>query len=302
MTERKLGCLRPALFGCLGILGVVVIGLAVASVVAWNGVRKEQVEDHDRSSDQAVIAPALEAAGELPAGRVILELSHGEFYLRPGEPGDGVRVTARFDQRSYELVDDLEVLPDSTWVYRVRYRRTIPALQALLQMAFGGSGDSRVDVYLPPDAPVALELQISKGAGEAKLGGLWLTDVDIDAGQGGFSLRVGDPLRQPVNRFVVRGRMGGLDVSGLGNASPRLLEVAWRMGGANVSLDGDWVRSCDASLSVDMGGMSVVIPHGVTVETLSDDPATLESPDEVTTPVIRLRTSQKRGEIDVVRH
>jgi hypothetical protein len=297
----KLGCFRPALFGCLGVIAVVVIGLAVAALFAWRGVRQQDVDDRDLTGGGQIAAVVADTAGARPPGRVILELSHGEFYLHRGEPGTGVQVTARFDQNAYELLDDLEVLPDSTWVYRVSYRRTIPGLQALLQMALGGAGDSRLDVFLPPDVPIALELMISKGAGEGEIGGLWLTDVLIRAGQGGFSLGLDEALREPVDRFVVSGEMGGLDLSGLGYASPRVLDVSWRMGGANVSLDGDWLADCDASVAVDMGGMSLMIPRDVTVEKVGDEPAALDRQSEVSRPVIRLRTSQKRGEIDVIR-
>jgi len=260
----KLGCFRPVLFGCLGILAIVVIGLIVVSLFAMKGIKSERVEDMELA---AVAETVAELPGELggvetmPPGRVVLELAQGEFYVHRGEPGEGVKVTARFDQEAYELADGLETLEDGSWIYRVSYKRTIPGLQAILQSVFGGNTDSRVDIYLPPDVPIALELYVEQGASEIELGGLWLTDAMLSVSKGGFELQISEPLREPIERFVLDGSMGGVDVGGIGNASPRTLVVDWRMGGANIDLSGQWVRDCDASVSVNMGSAAPFSRH-----------------------------------------
>lgn len=301
----KLGCFRPALLGCLGVLAILVLGLAIISIFAARGVKNERMEDRvlDTAGGVATVVFAeADSSGILPPGRVILDLSQGEFYLHPGEPGAGVVVKARFDQEAYELADGYEVLDDGSWTYRVRYQRTIPGLQAVLQALFGGSSDSRVDVYLPPDVPIALELSVEEGASEVELGGLWLTDAQVIARKGGFSLRISDPLREPLESLTFDGAMGGLDASGLGNASPRNLSVSWRMGGADIGLSGQWLRDCDARVAIDMGGMSVSVPREVVLEDVTAvEPELRPVPREGTQPVIRLHTQQKRGEVDVVR-
>jgi len=175
-------------------------------------------------------------------------------------------------------------------------------VQAILQAIFGGNQETRVDVYLPPNVPIALELRVEEGASEIELGGLWLTEADITASKGGFSLEISEPLREPLESLSLRGSMGGLDAEGIGNASPRHLDVAWRMGGANVELGGAWSRDCDASVSIDMGGMSLVVPRELELEQHDDEPSSLRTPPrEASPPVLRLITQQKRGEIDVVR-
>jgi hypothetical protein len=301
----KMGCFRPVLLGCIGLVFVVALGLAIMSIFALRGVQKERVEDRLLAGTHEVEAASGGEGGDeltLPPGRVVLELSQGEFHLRPGEPGEGVRVAARFDQESYELNDSLENLADGTWIYRVRFRRTIPAFQAILQAIFGGNQETRVDVYLPPDAPLALELQVTEGASEIELGGLWLTEAHLAARKGGFSLEISEPLRAPLEAMTLEGGMGGLAAAGLGNASPRRLDVAWRMGGANLDLSGAWARDSDISLSIDMGGMSAVVPREVELDLDHGDPAPLRTPPrENSIPVLRVVTEAKRGEIDVVR-
>lgn len=312
----KQGCLKPALFGCLGITALLVIALVVAGLFAYRGVEQEDVAERELAPAAAdahrgaAADPATDRAAErLPAlarkpGRIELDLAHGEFRIKPGEPGAGVRVKARFDQNAHELVDHLEVLPDSTWVYRVEYRRTISGLQAFMRALMGGNQDSRVDVFLPPDAPVALVLDINQGGAEAQLGGLWLSDAVINYSQGGFELDFAEPLREPLDRLEISGSMGGFEATNLGNASPALLTVDCSMGGAQVDLAGRWLDDADVSLSVSMGGMAVLVPAALTIEgaPVTGDAAELTSADsEAPAPVLRLSIDQSMGEIEVVR-
>ena len=126
--SSKPGCLRPALFGCLGVLAVIAVILLVVAIMAWQGVQNSEVVEQTADTQQAAAAPAITAQA---AGRVVLELAQGEFLINPAQPGEGVSVKARFDQTQYALQDTLLVQPDGTWEYRVKYGRTIPALQQM---------------------------------------------------------------------------------------------------------------------------------------------------------------------------
>lgn len=299
------GCLKPVLFGCLGLTLLIVIILGVGAFMAFNGVKNEQVADAELSPGGAdTVAPSQLAALARRPGRVELDLGQGEFYLRPGVSGDGVRVKARFDRSAHELLDTLEVLPDSTWVYRVEYRQTISGLEALLRAVFGGNQESRVEVFLPPDVPIDLVLNLKQGGGEAQLGGLWLRDATINYGQGGFELDVDQPLREPMNRLVIAGSMGGFEATRLGNASPRYLGVDCSMGGGEVDLRGQWLNDADVDLKVNMGGMAVLVPAGVTVNgaAVAGDEAGLRPADpEVPLPVLNVKVDQSMGEIVIER-
>jgi len=53
---------------------------------------------------------------------------------------------------------------------------------------------------------------------------------------------------------------------------------------------------------VNMGGMSVLVPRDVILEDAPAESGDLQrQPSEGSQPVLRLRTEQKRGEIDVIR-
>ncbi|HOX24482.1 MAG TPA: hypothetical protein PLL30_01835 [Candidatus Krumholzibacteria bacterium] len=290
--------IKVTCLGCLAAVALLVVVVGVALLAARQGLERQRIED-------AELAAGDRAAGALTAsapGRVVLDLSHGEFYVHPAGPGEGLLVKARFDHDAYALSDSLEILPDSTWVYRVEYRRTISGLQSILRSLLGGGNDSRVDVFLPPDLPIALEVRVRQGGAEAQLGGLWLTDAVIDFGMGGFALDIAEPLREPLEQLVIGGHMGGFEATGLGNASPRRLAVDCKMGGADLDLGGEWLRDCDVRLSVDMGGMNVEVPAGLDVQgVIVDRPHLRPENPEVALPVLRVTTQANRGEIEFTR-
>ena len=291
------GCLKPTCLGCLGLLVILIIVIGITAAVAWRGAEKQRLEDRELAAAEAAPTDAFITG----PGRVILDLGQGEFTIGSAAPGEGIQVKARFDQETHELLDEYKILPDSTWVYRVGYRRTIPALQAILQAIFSEHTESRVEVYLPPDLPIVLEIHVKQGGCEVDLGGLWITEADINFKQGGFELDVSEPLHEPLERMTVIGRMGGFDTRRLGNASPRTLVVDCRMGGASIDLRGEWLRDSNITARVSMGGMAIMVPDDVEVRGTDVEGSRLRTRDrEVPLPVLTISTQAQMGEVEVI--
>lgn len=299
----KRGCFKTGCLGCLGLLAVGILILGVAALFAWRGAGDKEVVDREVSAPlpgQTVEAAAVPVAGK--GGRLVLRFSQGEFQLHAAPPGETLTVKANFDDDIYNLEDSFTVQPDSTWVYEVRFWRTIGGLQALMRQIMGGGHDNSIHVYVPRDVPIELVIDSREGGFEADLGGLWLTSADIRFAKGGFALEVSEPLREPLESLLINGSMGGFDASGLGNASPRVLGVRCRMGGAQIDLSGAWRNDCDGRLAVRMGGMAVIVPDDVVVEGADVQGGELRRADgEVPVPVLRLVISQSMGEVEVTR-
>jgi hypothetical protein len=291
------GCLKNGCFGCLGLLAIGVLIVGISALMAWRGLDDKDLADLDRTRDLSSTGSAVNDG----PGRVVLELSEGDFEIVRGQPGEGVRVEARFDREVHELTDSLVVDPESGWVYTVRFRRTMPVLEAMFRAIMGGGEETHVKVYLPPDVPLALDVKASRGGLTGDLGGLWLTAADVSFKQGGFELDVSRPLREPMESMRLSTAMGGFELENLGNASPRVLDVNCQMGGAEVDLDGDWSRDCDARVRMRMGGMVLAVPENIRVERVSDGDRRLvgERP-EVPLPTMRLSASVKMGELEVI--
>jgi len=301
MSEKR-GCLKIGLFGCLGTLVILIVVVGTTAMIAWKRSGTVSIEEKVLTPEAAG-APA-EVRGskvtEIPAGvgRVVLDLAQGEFTIHPDQPGTGVRVAATFDSEVYLVEDYFESLPDSSWVYGVRSARTVSGLHAMIRRLMGSGHSPTIDIYLPADAPLELQIRVQEGSCESELGGLWITKADFRYKKGGFSLGFDEPLKEPMESLTIHGSMGGFEASRLGNASPRVLDVNCRMGGADIDLRGAWARDADISLDVAMGGMSVQVPDDVRTEGVEGSVPTLQGNDELSLPLLRFFSKAKMGEID----
>lgn len=301
MSEKR-GCLKTGLFGCLGITVIFIVLVGSMALIAWKRSGTVTIEDVVLTPEAASAPTEVRGSKvtELPSGvgRVVLDLAQGEFEIHPDQPGTGVRVVASFDSEVYLVEDYFESLPDSSWVYGVRSKQTISGLHALMREIMGSGHSPQIDIYLPADTPLELQVLVQEGGFEAELGGLWITKADFRYKKGGFSVDIDEPLKEPMESLTIRGSMGGFEAGGLGNASPRVLDVYCRMGGAEIDLRGAWLGDADISLDVAMGGMVVQIPDDVRVEGVEGSVPTLADSEEVSMPLLRFTSKSKMGEIE----
>jgi hypothetical protein len=313
MTESNGGCTRFFTIGCVGCLGLTALLIVVSALtfgIAWFQAQEVGVSHQELTRDVTAPEVSLEAkAGvalpvdlsEVPAaGTVELNLNQTEFEVRPGAPGEPLRVDARFDSSHYTLTEEFnEGDGDQGWTYRIAFRRSSGSgLLAGLRELISRS-QPRVVIVLPPDVPFDLDLSVMRGGGEVELGGLWLTNIDVEFLQGGGHVAVSEPLRSPAEQVRIGFSMGGGEVEGLGNASPRRLDIEFSMGGGDVDLRGAWSRNARISIDQSMGGASVQLPREVDIRGL-DRPGALASPglDEVPRPVLTFDVSSRFGELE----
>ena len=297
-SGKRSGCLR---FGCLSVLILVGVSLCWALVLfgtAFVGSRTESVKrqelrrDVDRPPSDEPSAPATPLDGE---GLLILDFSVGDFEIQPGAAGDPIRVEASYDTSSYELEESFEPGSDGGWVYRVAFRQTGLIKDGGLRVLFGASYPE-LRVFVPPDVPIALRGRFDKGGADLELGGLWLTDVDLELEKGGLDVNIGRPLAAPVHSFRVHGKQGGMSTRMLGNASPAEVDIFWQQGGSEVDLRGEWLNDSDVRIRSRMGGNHVQLPRGVRIEGLPGrGPLMAPSDEEVPLPTLHMSISSLMG-------
>lgn len=285
----KLGC-----FGVLG-LGLLLFGWAgVLFGTAYLRGQDEIVETRELQAEPGEIGDAA------APGRVALDLTVGDFHIVAGEPGEPIHVEAEFDTRSYDLRESFTKTEGSGWKYRVSFVETAWFKDGGLRAVVGGSFPE-ITITLPPDVPIALEGSFGKGVARLALGGLWLTDVDLEFDRGVMMVDFGRPLAAPVERIVLRSRQGGIFTRALGNASPRFLEIDHRMGALEVDLHGQWVRDAEVRIASFMVNNEILLANNVEIEGLSRlrGPASPRRA-ELSLPTIDLSVSSLLGRVSVV--
>lgn len=277
------GCFKYGCFGCLGTIGLVIIVFGVIAAMALimgppeqDFVRPEMVRElpgtaasaagggADETSDRGDEAPPLqlEELARTP-GRVVLDLSGGQFEVVPGEPGEPVRVEGNYNAGAFELTERFEEEADGSWTWRVRFRRNV----SWMRMLFGDQHeDNRVRIVLPRDVPFVLDGDIGMGVSRIDLGGLSLIAVDLDLGMGEHRVGFSEPTPSPLERFVVDAGMGEFDVDRLGHASPAEVRVTGRMGEFSLDLHGEWKNDAEITAGWRMGQCTVRLPSDVAVK------------------------------------
>jgi hypothetical protein len=303
------GCLKATAIGCGSIIVLSGIAMAVFIAIATSGGGENAADEVRRTvagleqaESVAVADPAALTA--LHPGRIVLDLAHGEFNVKPAGAGEGLSLDATYDPEIYTLAQQYVVAPDSSWTAYVSLRRSVPALVALVRYIGGNDTDASITVRLPAEVPIELVASFEQGGGEIDLGGLWLTTADFTVRQGGFEMSCPEPLREPAARVRLHSRMGGVAVADVGNLSPRELVVDCGMGGADISLDGLWRNDCAAVFRARMGGMAVGVPKGLDLAAGGSLPQGLELPAmrrtdvEVPLPVMTVHVETRWAEIE----
>jgi hypothetical protein len=279
------------------VLGIVFVGGRPGTVeeqVLTPEVPAAPAPVEEPTGDEARPSPAGSEERPAGAGRVILDVQQAEFFVEPGQPGEPLRVEARYDRESCKLTEQLDPDHAPGWVYTLEFRCEQRSFLQSLRSLLGGKKE-KVLVLLPPDLPLELEVRGSQGGSILELGGLWLTSLDVEFEMGGLVVNVGSPLREPVDSMTLRGSMGGLVASGLGNASPRRLEVDYRMGGMELDLRGRWVADADIDIDLRMGGGNVTLPDGVLIEGLPSGVRSASPAPEIKPPTLRFTTKTVQG-------
>lgn len=327
------GCFRVGCFGCLVVLAVCV-GLAllfgaIQLTTDWGDPSPEQ-----RSTEQALPpAPPLPgrplppespgtAGGELPAiaiaplppdfdpaavaaGRLELDLRKGEFIIQPGPAGQPIRVEADYDTNAFELREVYDQHSDGTWTYKVAFDSRGGWLGLL--MRGGTQGRNRVTITVPRDQPLDIVGSIGLGESEVDLSGLWLRDVDLDLGAGDHFLEFREPLRVPMARFAIDSSMGEVELRGLGDASPRSVQVDHGMGAVLVDLSGHWRNDAEIQVGFSMGECRLWLPEsGVNIDvkrarvSMGEKNINLDDRESVPgDPTLTLSLSGSMGELSV---
>ena len=226
---------------------------------------------------------------EKPAGRVVLDFSVGDLYVKQGEPGSNVTVEAEFDSESYALDQEWSENQDGSWEYRANFQETGFFRDQGLRVLFGGAFP-QVTVYLPPDIPIELHCRSDKGSANFFLGGLWLTEVDLHHEKGPARVRFDQPTLHPIEKFRARTGQGPFDLLGLGNASPAVVTVRHRAGPLRVDLNGVWLRDSDLTVRGSMGPATLSLPENARVELNGEAISGKKKPAEsdIPPPVLRL--------------
>ena len=139
---------------------------------------------------------------------------------------------------------------------------------------------------------------------DLQLGGLSVLSVDWEVAIGSHEISFDEPLAVPMERLTASGRIGSLQVRGLGRASPRIVQLSQSVGDLAIGLEGRW--GGDASISARCYAAECVVrAPDAAILTLSDgewsDGVAPRPAGEIDEPRLRLDMVETLGRVAIGR-
>lgn len=287
IRDNRRGCFK---FGCIGCVALVALAIGLPLLLGLVGLLLGSPEAEYEAVDVSQPLPEGEiplappgtaaptddlgdgnrqvldlerASSPAPLGTIRLELGMGEFNVEPAPPGHGVRIEGDFDRATFDLDEVFTENSDGTWEYAIKLRNRVSWLRRIW-------GNDRVDneitIFLPRGQPMAVVGELSTGATDLELGGLWLTEVDLKLSTGEHNLRFSEPTREPLDRLKVDGSFGEINLHGIGNASPVWASLNGEFGEFYADLDGEWRGDSEVAVKFQFGECRVKLPATAKVE------------------------------------
>jgi len=285
--------LRKGSFACAAIFA---LGLLIA--IALGGIFF--IQHLSENAKETRLIQKGPPVGSAP-GRIVLSLSSAAVTVKAGPAGGPIRVESSFDPEVYRLEQKYEEDDAGGWFYRLDFHeRTL--FHVSVVSIWLGKRSPKVSVVLPQDLPLALEAKMQGGYLSLDLAGLTLSTASVELDRGVLGLSISEPLPVPLERLSVKGRMGTMILSSLGNASPKELHVQHGIGAALVDLNGMWLRDADVDFLVAFGNGELRLPHDVKIEGLDSGAMRLIDPadEEIHQPTLRISTHFDMGDIRVI--
>lgn len=141
-----------------------------------------------------------------------------------------------------------------------------------------GTTHNEWELEFTPQVPLAMDINMGAGKGELDLTGLQLEKLQVNSGTGDFDMRFDEANKAVLETFTLKSGASRVEVSGIGNASPRRMSVQGGVGEITLNFTGEWADSAEIDITAGVGSITLCLPDNVgikvEVEGLSDINAT----------------------------
>lgn len=239
------------------------VGLILASVALLLGVSWWQTQH----LELVPVTPELDDVATSKFGRIELDLELTQLVIEPIPPGQPPRLEARFDPARFHLEQHLESEPPPTGdagIWRIRLAPTGSSTMALIR-AKVGAPLAHLRLGLPTDLAITLTGSATRSILAAELGTTSLRGLDLRNRDGAVKISFSGPTSVPVEDIRIHGRRGLVELTGVGNANPRSVELEQSLGVLEADLRGSWTRDAEIRLGGRLTGGTVWLPSNVEV-------------------------------------
>ncbi|MEM7249747.1 MAG: hypothetical protein AAF533_30865 [Acidobacteriota bacterium] len=287
--------------GCL-LIGAVVaaVVLGVLGVAAWQL----------RSPEQAVVlAEATEplTAIEATAGAVVptlpilvrVDSDTAALAVFPIAAGQPLEVIARTDPRRYVLERERTREADRI-VEDIRLKPRRSTFMAVVRAKLGGAIPV-LELRLPRDREISLDLNLVRSLSALELGGLDLKTMRLAGHSGGIEVSFQQPLARRLESLEVDLTAGGFSIRQLGNASPVTSTIETQLAVLDLDVRGAWRGDATMTVEGELANGTLWLPDALDLIGFERSGCAADSAlREVPLPRLEMSIAQGPGQLVVI--
>lgn len=131
--------------------------------------------------------------------------------------------------------------------------------------------DNECDLELPNNLPLSLHLNLGLCEGDLDLGGLRITDLDLDIGASSGRIEFSRPNPERMRDMKLDVGAASLEINGLGNANAE--RISCEVGAGSCDLDfRDGVKGdCMLEIDVGLGSSEILVPRDMALRVRGED-------------------------------
>ena len=303
------------LLGCLAapfVLVALLLTLMLISRAAGSPGHKEEMANLEQPlptvTPEQLAAEGLTQGSGVPAGSAVsitLRLEEGNFTVKAGPVGSGVKVEGNYDSGAYELKQEFKQDASGAPAYYLSFRPRYSVLRRVLTE--GGvhlkEGDNKITVWLPRGVPIALDLQTRMGQSNLDLGGLALSRAVLDVSMGEHHMTVAEVNPIEMTSLDINAGMGEVTFGDLGNLRAESISIFTKMGESHVDLGETIHRDTKMYVLHKMGELTVGLPRDARIRAHvstfigdgAENPSTPEG--ETAGPLLDITTNMTMGDL-----
>lgn len=179
----------------------------------------------------------------------------GSLRIEPGEPGLLYRALFDYDEEY------------ATPEHRYRNGRLDIGIDVRQSGPFGGRGstDSSLDLKLPGEVPIELQLDFGAAEADLDLSGIPLRRLEFNTGASKSELRIDEPNPERLASASFNVGAADLDIRGMGNLRAERVTLKAGVGSVTLGLQGEWPRDARVSVEMGLGVLEVRVPSDLGV-------------------------------------
>ena len=189
------------------------------------------------------------------------DLGAGEFRISPANMDEAAIINISYDPRRVKYFVESEIQGNKCIIDLESERRKRSSID---------TEENRWDIEFSTKYPMSINLDIGACDADFDLGGIPLTDFDLDIGAASGEILFSEPNPERLKEIEIDAGASSLEMNMIGNANFERFTFSGGAGSFELDFRGEYEGTSHIDIDIGLGSGDIVLPKGVPVRIESD--------------------------------